>query len=96
VITAKGANVVLLEKDWWKSAREPAQKLVVRKKSKLSTEYFTPRQIADRFQVGLDRIYDAIKFGELEAIVFGRQYRISREALEEYFEACDARKKRLG
>lgn len=49
-------------------------------------ELLTPREIAERYRVSEDTIRWHIRKGHLEAIKFGKQYRVSKQALEKFLE----------
>lgn len=78
-------KMVRLTSDWWREEREPAKSVAVRPaRPKLSAKYYTPDQLAERFQTSLDPWYDAIRSGDLIADKIGRLWRISEEALLDY------------
>ena len=90
----KTTNVVMLDKDWWKTERVPSKELVLKKPAKLSERYFSIKEVMRRFSVGYDLIYKAIVKGDLYAEAVGRSYRISEQAIQDWLELC-RRKKRL-
>lgn len=85
-----------IDRTWFEREREPVSGGVIKKRTRLASKYSTVKEIAERFSVGVDRIYDYISSGQLEAIVIGRSYRVSEEAVEAYLELCANRKKRAG
>jgi excisionase family DNA binding protein len=81
-------HVIGLGKEWWKDTRAPASGVVQvvdhSKPIRASKVYHTVQQVADRFQVSFDVVYELIGSGQLNAIKFGRCWRIPEEALSEY------------
>lgn len=89
------AKLVTLDKDWWKKDRKPHTNPVIVKAKpsvKLSDTYYSVKEVAARFRVSIDRIYDCINSGSLQAIPLGRSYRISHEAIEEFLSNSLAKK----
>lgn len=82
-----GAQVIRTDKDWWKQERKPAsrqQPVIIGKLKPLSKKYYSPKEIASIYNVGVWLIYGLIRSGKLEAEVIGKQKRISQEALDAY------------
>ncbi len=50
----------------------------------MQEEYFTVAEIAERFKVSRQAVYDWIKEGKLKAIKVGNRTRISRSAIEDF------------
>lgn len=46
-------------------------------------EYYTPQEVADILKIKKTTVYDMIKKGTLKAIKMGKQFRISKESLQE-------------
>lgn len=89
------SNVVALDKDWWKKDRDSSEgsALAIRKKRALPKKLHPPKYFSERFGMGLDNIYDAIRMGHLYAWPTGnRRWGISEEDFEEFLQYL--RKKR--
>jgi len=92
------AEVMRLDRDWWKEDRKPTQAkaMIVRPKVKgVPSQFFSVKEIAARLSVSIDRIYDYIRLRELDAQPIGRTWRISLEALEAFLET-QRLKRRVG
>ncbi len=87
--------VRLNNRDWWKVEREPATAIIIQKKRTLAPKYYSLHDLCVRLNSGYDRLYKAVRKGELEAIVVGASYRVSDEAVERWIDLC-RKKKRLG
>ena len=86
----------MLDKEWWKQEREPAVEMVITKKRKIASKYFSVKEVSARFGVSADRVYDYIWSGELCADVFGKGYCISEEALQDFLNNCAQKKRKTG
>ena len=49
-------------------------------------EYFTPAQVAERYQVKKNTVWDWIRKGKLSAIDIGGNYRISEDDIKKFEE----------
>lgn len=47
-------------------------------------EFYTCRQIADRYGVKIATVWDWIREGKLAAIRIGKLYRISKESIDDF------------
>lgn len=54
---------------------------------------YTPKQIAELFQVKKETIQKYIRKGDLKAIKIGNRYRVTEEQLQEYIEENTTGKK---
>ena len=81
-------HIIGLSKKWWAEERAPSSapvQIVDRSKPvRVSKVFHTVKQVAERFQVSGDVVYALCQSGELEANRFGRCWRISEEALQDY------------
>ena len=81
------ANVVVLDKDWWKNVREPSKALVIAAKPprRLFDEdrAYRVKECAARLSVSIHAIYDYIRDG-LEAQPLKKEYRILGTAMNDY------------
>jgi excisionase family DNA binding protein len=50
----------------------------------MQDEYYTPEEIAARYKITRQAVYNWITSGRLRAIKLGRSLRIPREAFEEF------------
>ncbi|MBI4067726.1 helix-turn-helix domain-containing protein [Candidatus Gottesmanbacteria bacterium] len=50
-------------------------------------QFLTVREVADIFKLNILTIYDYIRTGKLQAIKFGRAYRIDSSSLEQFIQA---------
>lgn len=78
------SNVVSLGKDWWKQERPAGEAIEVRTHRKLSDRWFSVRELADRFGLSVDVIYDEIRSKRLDAVPFRGVWRISEDAVVTY------------
>ena len=51
---------------------------------KLTDEYYTIQEVADKLKVAYLTVYRWIQAGKLEAVKAGKQYRITKENLEKF------------
>jgi excisionase family DNA binding protein len=87
----KKSNVVALDKDWWNKDREPSPKpMAITKRVKVSSRYWTPKEISDQIGIALSTVYELIASKELRAARIGRTYRVANEDLEAYLTKCSA------
>lgn len=90
----KRADVIHLSNDWWMDDRKPAKDLVIKsKRTKLPAKLYTVKEMAERLNVGIWGLYDAIKLRELKAEVVGKRFRISEEAMLDYLDLCSQKKR---
>lgn len=78
--------------DWYTQKREPDQMIVVPKRAKISSKYYSVKQVADRFGVGIHLIYDLVRTQKIHGETLGRTIRISEEALLTYLELSRLKK----
>jgi excisionase family DNA binding protein len=50
----------------------------------MSEQYYTVREVAERFKVSRQSVYDWIREGRLRAVKLGNRTRIPESALEEF------------
>ena len=48
-------------------------------------EFYTLQEIADLLQVNVQTVRRKVREGKIKALYLGKSYRVSRAALEEYF-----------
>lgn len=90
------SNIIKLRNtNWTLEPREPSAPVVIPKKQKLADRYHSLAQMAKRFSVGYDLLYKAVRRKDLEAVVIGRSYRVTEEAVQKFLDLC-GHKKRLG
>jgi excisionase family DNA binding protein len=90
-------HAIVLAKNWWLEERKPAKEepRIKPKRRGLSNRYYSVKEVAARFGVGIWGIYDAIHAGELDATPIGkRNYRISEEAVRDYLDLCERKRAR--
>lgn len=51
------------------------------------TKIYTLKQVAELLQVSRQTIYNYIKAGKLQAIITGKEYRVTNEQLEAFINA---------
>jgi excisionase family DNA binding protein len=60
---------------------------------KVDEELYTPQEVADYLKVDVRTVYRWLREGELNALRFRREYRITESALKEFLEAHQFRAK---
>jgi excisionase family DNA binding protein len=92
--TAKNADIIKIDKDWWMKERQPsdAANLAITKKRRLPGRAYSIAHWAERLNVSVDVFYSAISCGEITPLVVGRQYRLDEQIIEDFLSYC-ARKK---
>jgi excisionase family DNA binding protein len=57
------------------------------KGGQVMSEFYTTKEIAELFKVTEKTVRDTINKGHIEAYKFGKEWRISKEALQKFLEA---------
>lgn len=52
----------------------------------MEKDFWTPQEVADLLRFRVQTVYEFIRLGRLEALRFGRRYRIGKAALERFLE----------
>lgn len=53
------------------------------------SEYLTPREVMDLLYIGKNTLYKLLNSGELKGFRIGKQWRVERNALQEYVKNQD-------
>jgi excisionase family DNA binding protein len=58
----------------------------------MSTEFYTPAEVADMLRVNIMTIYRYIKAGKIKAYKLGKEFRIDVKEYERFLESIETKK----